>query len=153
MRLKKPDGSCVRSPISTTLKEDYGVNGAALRCEMPIAPVRVRPFAEGSIGSCNAGTSQGASCQRARWARQSATHWANGSHCRFISKTPKSRSIITWSRTRSGPPVLAKRIGYFSGMPMPDNVALLSTRSSKVADATVLNPTLISTMSLAACRP
>ena len=30
MRLKKPDGSCVRSPISTTLKENYGLNGAAL---------------------------------------------------------------------------------------------------------------------------
>jgi hypothetical protein len=31
------------------------------RCEMLIGPVRVRPFAEGSIGSCNAGTSPGAS--------------------------------------------------------------------------------------------
>src|SRR6516162_4560247 len=75
---------------------------------MLIAPVRVRPFADGSIGSCNAGASPGASCPRARWARQSATHWANGSHCRFISAKPKSKSIITWLRTRSGQLLLEK---------------------------------------------
>jgi Transposase IS66 family len=45
----------------------------------------------------------------------------------------------------SGRPLLERKTGYFSAMPMPVNAARSSTQSSKAAGVTASSPTLICT--------
>jgi len=101
----------------------------------------------------NGGTSPDASCQRVQWAKPSAMRWLTGDRWRFISRSPKSRSILTSLRMQSAQPLLERRTGCSSVTPRPENAAPSSTRLSKAVAVTGSNPTLICTTYCGGCHP
>ncbi len=91
-------------------------------------------------------------CPKARWAKRSATPSTNGKRSRASWILAKWKSTITWSRTRSGPPVSERKTGSSSGPKKPGRATRPCSHSSKTAGCTTSIPTPTSRTSWRNCQ-